>query len=101
MAIEISNNTLSLIKGGAENTASSRPSPTSSNHSNASDSVVLTSQAEALRDLENQISLVPAVNSQRVAQIQDVIGADNYNISFAQVAEKVIGFETLLNRARS
>ena len=101
MAIEISNNTLSLIKGSAEKTASPRPSPPSPNDSNTRDSVVLTSQAEALRDLENQVSLAPVVNSQRVAQIQDVIGADNYNISFAQVAEKVIGFETLLNRART
>ncbi len=67
------------------------------------DRVSLTGTAERLRMLEEQVSNLPVVDSQRVETIRAQTTNGSYKIDAAKVASKFLNFETTfsgLNRTR-
>ncbi len=101
MPIEISNHTLSLVKGNAE--SSSAPSAEQKNRPvntpAGQDVVAITDAANMLRALEQTLSDLPIVDTQRIAQVSNVVDRESTN--FHQMAEKMMSFESSLNRARA
>ncbi len=75
-------------KGPADGT---RPSSDS-----ASDTVKLTSSAQLLERLEKSLQTLPAVDSQRVAEIRSAIESGDYEINSQAIADAMMRFERSL-----
>ncbi|MDJ0941699.1 MAG: flagellar biosynthesis anti-sigma factor FlgM [Woeseiaceae bacterium] len=59
----------------------------------ASDTVELTSRAQLLERLEKSLDTLPAVDSQRVAEIKAAIENGDYEIDATAIADAMIRFE--------
>ena len=104
MVSEVSNTSSSIITAmdqrmvKLEKTQS--PSAPQVNASSASapgtETVQLTDMASRLRDLTQSVANIPVVDRQRVDSFQQSINDGSYRIDNQQVAEKVIGFETMM-----
>jgi negative regulator of flagellin synthesis FlgM len=60
------------------------------------DTVSLTDTAQQLRKLENTLSELPVVDSQRVEDIRAAIANGSYEVDPTRVAEKLINFDSQL-----
>ncbi len=100
--MEITNRTLSLVKGQQSSgaTPTGGGAPGQSRATATGDSVVLTDAATRLQAIEKSLASVPVVDPARVDRLRGVIESERYSVDFGQVAEKVVDFEEALNRAR-
>ena len=64
-----------------------------SHSSSASDTVELTSGAQLLERLEKSLETLPAIDSQRVAEIKLAIENGDYEIDSGAIADAMIRFE--------
>src|SRR5262245_28982424 len=67
--------------------AASAPAP-------SNDRVSVTDTASRLQKIEEQLSAMPDINHEKVAQIKKAIADGTFTIDPAAVAEKLIAFET-------
>ena len=65
------------------------------------DTVTLTEAAAQLHQVEQFIKAAPVTDSQRIEQVQSAITNGNYDPDPAQVAGKMLNFESALNASRS
>ncbi len=100
MPIEISNHTLSLVKGSPESSPTRPPAPSPTTPAER-DTVAITPAAGTLRALEQQLASLPVVDPQRVSQVRGVVDQPQESTNFRQMAEKIMSFESALNRART
>jgi negative regulator of flagellin synthesis FlgM len=59
----------------------------------ATDTVNLTSSAQLLERLEKSLQTLPAIDSQRVAEVRSAIESGNFEIDAHAVADAMIRFE--------
>ena len=69
------------------------PKDASTGSVSASDTVELTSNAKLLERLEKSLASLPAVNSDRVAEIKTAIENGDYEIDAGAIADALIRFE--------
>ncbi len=79
----------------ADKTATS-PSPTGGTSASGTDKLSLTSTAQQLQTLEDQITALPVVDTQRVQEVQRSLATGSYQIDPAQVADKMLQFESTI-----
>jgi negative regulator of flagellin synthesis FlgM len=60
----------------------------------SADRVSVTSEAARLKEIEEQLMAVPAVNSAKVAEIKAQIANGTFDFNPQRVAEKLISFES-------
>jgi len=61
--------------------------------STVTDQVSLTAQASQLQALENQISALPVIDTQRVTEVQQALATGSFQVDPARVADKMLSFE--------
>lgn len=61
----------------------------------ATDSVNLSSQAQALKALEEKLQKLPDINEKRVAEIKAALASGKYSVDDLVVADKLLGFDEL------
>lgn len=61
----------------------------------AADSVNLSSQAQALKVVEEKLQKLPDVNEKRVAEIKAALASGQYSVDDLVVADKLLGFDEL------
>lgn len=66
---------------------------TSSASASSNDKLSLTSSAQQLRALEEQVAELPVVDTQRVQEVQRAIATGSFQIDPAKVADKLLQFE--------
>ena len=102
MANEINTNNPSLfLKSATQNTAGKTPLAGNNNGNNnagagavsQSDKVSVTSEASRLKQIEEQLSSVPEVNSAKVSEIRKQIADGTFTINPQAIAAKLIAFE--------
>lgn len=64
----------------------------------AADSVNLSSNAHALKALEEKIQKLPEVNEKRVAEIKAALASGQYQVDDLVVADKLLGFDELFDQ---
>ena len=101
MANEINTNNPSLfLKSTTQNTAGKTPvSGEGGNRggvgsASQGDKVSVTSEASRLKQIEEQLSNVPEVNSAKVSEIRKQIADGTFTINPQVIAAKLIAFET-------
>lgn len=105
MQIDSSGSVASLIQGAKEGgkpqqqTAGGNTQHTTTT-TGKSDMVTLTDAAAQLHRLEQAIASHPVVNTQRVEQVQQVVSDGGFKTDPAQLATKILSFESALNSAR-
>lgn len=57
------------------------------------ESVQLSSEAQGIRKLEQELAKQPEVDSDRVARIKEALDNGSYQVNSRAVAEKLLGFE--------
>lgn len=82
------------VSARGQNQEASKPS---AGTASSADRVSLTDETEHLRQLEQQISNLPVVNTQRVEQVQNALATGSFQIDPAQVADKLLSFEAGLS----
>jgi negative regulator of flagellin synthesis FlgM len=63
----------------------------------AADSVNLSSNAQALKTLEEKIQRLPEVNEKRVAEIRAALASGSYKVDELVIADKLLGIDTLFD----
>ena len=104
MVSEVNNTSSSIITAmdqrmvKLEKTQSASAPQVNANATNApsTETVQLTDTASRLRELTQSVANIPVVDRQRVDAFQQTINDGSYRIDNQQVAEKVIGFETMM-----
>lgn len=104
MVSEVNNTSSSIITAmdqrmvKLEKTQSASAPQVNASTANAAgtETVQLTDTASRLRDLTQSVANIPVVDRQRVDSFQQSINDGSYRIDDQQVAEKVIGFETMM-----
>ncbi len=66
-----------------------------------SDTVTFTQTAAQLQQVEQQIKSTPVTDTQRIEQVQSAINKGRYDPDPAQVADKMLSFESALNTLRT
>ena len=61
------------------------------------DQVSLTDSAARLRELENEVSQMPVVDAQRVAEVQRSLSIGTYQVNPSDVAEKMLSMEKAMS----
>ncbi len=61
------------------------------------DQVSLTDSATRLRELENEVSQLPVVDAQRVAEVQRSLSIGTYQINPSDVADKMLSIEKAMS----
>ena len=79
---------------GSETETESDPSAPSAS---STDSVSLTDTAARLQKLENTISALPVVDSQRVEDIRSAIANGEYQIDAESIADKMMSYDAEFN----
>ncbi|HEY3698071.1 MAG TPA: flagellar biosynthesis anti-sigma factor FlgM [Spongiibacteraceae bacterium] len=79
----------------SERTAQQQPSTPPTAAKTAVESVNLSSQAQALKALEEKLQKLPAVNEKKVAEIKAALASGSYSVDDLVVAEKLLGFDEL------
>lgn len=59
------------------------------------DSINLSTQAQALKALESKLQKLPDVNEKRVAEIKAALASGEYSVDDLVVADKLLGFDEL------
>lgn len=77
-----------------ERTAQQPPAPTTVAKA-AADSVKLSSQAQALKAIEEKLQKLPDVNEKKVAEIKAALASGEYSVDDLVVADKLLGFDEL------
>ncbi len=84
--------------GGAANSAQAQ-TPTAPQQAPAAkaatDSVSLSTQAQALKALEGKLQKLPDVNEKRVAEIKAALASGEYSVDDLVVADKLLGYDEL------
>lgn len=65
------------------------------------DRVSITSTASALQQVEEQLAKLPDVDTQRVAAIKKAVENGSFEIDANRIAEKLIAFDTALQRSEN
>lgn len=78
----------------AERAAQQPPAPNSVAKA-ATDSVSLSTQAQALKALEGKIQKLPDVNEKKIAEIKAALASGEYSVDDLVVADKLLGFDEL------
>ncbi len=104
MISEINGLTSTPIKGQdasrAIEHANDKVKPVQASAGIASDNnVALTSTAALLREVENAISELPEVNTERVEAIRKAIAEGSYQIDPSRIADKLMQLENALGKA--
>ena len=89
---EIGDNSTATRKPGERNAPSATTTPTGSQ-----DRFSLTDQAAQIQALEQQISELPVVDTQRVAGVQQAIESGDLRINAESVANKILELEVGLS----
>lgn len=71
----------------------SKNSPAGNATRPTADTFSMTGQAAQLKQLEAQIANLPAVDTQRVAEVQHAIATNTLEVNPARVADKLLTFE--------
>lgn len=58
------------------------------------DKLSVTADASRLQKIEEQLSAMPEINYEKVAEIKKAIADGSFSLDPAQIAEKLIAFET-------
>jgi len=80
-----------------DSTSSAASGSTSS--TTGSDKLSLTSEATQLRALEDEINALPAIDTQRVQEVQRSLATGSFQIDPARVADKMLQFEAAVDNA--
>ncbi len=72
-----------------------------SHQTRQSDTVTFTQAAAQLQQVEQQIKSTPVTDTQRIEQVQSAINKGRYDPDPAQVADKMLNFESALNTVRT
>lgn len=83
-------------QGNPESTPNKTAEDSQTQAAPSRDTVSLTPQAQKLKDLENRISSLPEVDSDRVNAIKDAIANGSYEIDANSIAGKLMQFERSL-----
>lgn len=96
----------SIKPGTSGNSASRAASPSArqtdakmgaENGAQARDEVVLSKEAQSMGRLEDKISSLPEVNSERVAEIRQAISDGRFQINAERIAENMLNQDDLLS----
>ncbi len=77
-------------------TAKPAPAPTGVAKA-AAESVSLSSNAQALKAVEEKIQKLPEVNEKKVAEIKAALDSGQYTVDDLVIADKLLGFDELFN----
>lgn len=86
----------SQTQGNPESTANKAAADSQTQTAPSRDTVSLTPQAQQLKDLENRVSSLPEVDSDRVNAIKESIANGSYEIDANSIASKLLQFERSL-----
>jgi negative regulator of flagellin synthesis FlgM len=75
--------------------------PEQSQQTRQADTVTFTQAAAQLQQVEQHIKSAPVTDPQRIEQVQSAINKGNYDPNPAQVADKMLSFESALNGVRA
>ena len=81
--------------------AAHQSQPQNSQQTGQKDTVTFTQAAAQLQQIEQYIKSAPVTDTQRIEQVKSAIETGNYNPNTAQVANKMLNFESVLNSNRS
>jgi negative regulator of flagellin synthesis FlgM len=85
-------------KDGSANSTAAKPAPAPVGTAKAAaESVSLSSNAHALKALEEKIQKLPEVNEKKVAEIKAALASGQYSVDDLIVADKMLGFDELFN----
>lgn len=74
------------------------PAQSTQNSVRSADSVSLTSEAQQLQKLQQQINSAPTGNEHKVAQLKKAVANGEYQVNSEAVAKKMIGLEKQLDK---
>ena len=60
---------------------------------NSGETVQLSSEAQGIRKIEQELAKLPEVDNERVARIKQALNDGSYQVNSRSVAEKLLGFE--------
>ena len=108
MQVDNNGSITNYVKGSTEQQATQKNQP--AEHQNQhqesqqirqSDTVTLTQAATQLHEVEQHIRSTPVTDIQRIEQVQSAINKGRYAPDLAEVADKMMHFESGLNTART
>jgi negative regulator of flagellin synthesis FlgM len=67
-----------------------------SNRTAATDSIALTESAKLIQHLEEQLKLLPVVDTEKVSHVKENLNSGNYQISSDRIADKFYQYESSL-----
>jgi negative regulator of flagellin synthesis FlgM len=84
--------------GTAANQAAATPAPAPTGVAKAAaESVSLSSNAQALKAVEEKIQKLPDINEKKVAEIKAALDSGQYTVDDLVIADKLLGFDDLFN----
>lgn len=80
------------------NQAAANPAPAPTGVAKAAaESVSLSSNAQALKAVEEKIQKLPDINEKKVAEIKAALDSGQYTVDDLVIADKLLGFDELFN----
>jgi len=106
MHVDTSGSISNLLQGTKEGQAAKKNSPVeqqaqSQQQTRQTDTVTFSPAAAQLAEVEQYIKSASVTDTQRIEQVQAAIKNGSYTPDPAQVAGKILNFESALNRIRS
>lgn len=106
MQVDTSGSISNLLQGTKEGQVTKKTSPIeqqaqSQQQTRQTDTVTFSSAAAQLAEAEQYIKSASVTDTQRIEQVQAAIKNGSYTPDPAQVADKILNFESALNRIRS
>lgn len=84
--------------GASAAQTASKPAPTPTGVAKAAaESVSLSSNAQALKSVEEKIQKLPEINEKKVAEIKAALDSGRYSVDDLVIADKLLGFDDLFN----
>lgn len=78
--------------------AAAKPAPAPTGVAKAAaESVSLSSNAQALKAVEEKIQKLPEINEKKVAEIKAALDSGQYTVDDLVIADKLLGFDELFN----
>ncbi|MDT0633407.1 flagellar biosynthesis anti-sigma factor FlgM [Spectribacter hydrogenoxidans] len=90
----VTGNRLRTSQASAEASGSNRPDSVP-----ATDSVRLTCDAQQLQSLADNLKTGDDVDTAKVARLREAVLSGDYSINPARIADRLLAFETTINRA--
>ena len=85
-------------ESAAASQAPAKPAPAPTGVAKAAaESVSLSSNAQALKAVEEKIQKLPEINEKKVAEIKAALDSGKYSVDDLVIADKLLGFEELFN----